>query len=171
MGMDVYGKAPTDDAGEYFRNNVWWWRPLWNYCEHVAPELCKEVDGHSNAGSGLDAEGAQKLAAILFAEIRSGRTKKYEEDYRAELAALPREVCSLCEGTGIRTDKVGQDMGMPTRELPPEVAILTGRTHGWCNGCDGVGTKEHWAAGYPFDVSNVDEFALFLESCGGFSIC
>jgi hypothetical protein len=28
MGMDVYGKEPKSDKGEYFRNNVWWWRPL-----------------------------------------------------------------------------------------------------------------------------------------------
>lgn len=24
MGMDVYGKAPSSQTGEYFRNNIWW---------------------------------------------------------------------------------------------------------------------------------------------------
>lgn len=28
MGFDIYGQAPTSDAGKYFRNNVWWWRPM-----------------------------------------------------------------------------------------------------------------------------------------------
>lgn len=28
MGMDLYGKKPLNPVGEYFRNNVWWWRPL-----------------------------------------------------------------------------------------------------------------------------------------------
>ena len=30
MGFDVYGKDPDpgSGSGEYFRNNVWWWRPL-----------------------------------------------------------------------------------------------------------------------------------------------
>jgi hypothetical protein len=35
MGMDVYGKAPTVEEGKYFRNNLWWWRPLWTYVEEV----------------------------------------------------------------------------------------------------------------------------------------
>jgi hypothetical protein len=40
MGMDVYGKDAVSEKGEYFRNNVWYWRPLWNYCIEVAPDLC-----------------------------------------------------------------------------------------------------------------------------------
>lgn len=28
MGFDIYGRKPSSDAGKYFRNNVWWWRPL-----------------------------------------------------------------------------------------------------------------------------------------------
>jgi hypothetical protein len=62
-------------------------------------------------------------------------------------------------------------MGQHNKELSPEVQILTGRTHGWCNGCDGVGTQEAWDLSYPFSVENVEEFARFLSECGGFSIC
>ena len=60
---------------------------------------------------------------------------------------------------------------MPEKELKPEVQILVGRTHGWCNGCDGVGTTESWLAGYPFSEENVKEFAEFLMDSGGFQIC
>ena len=28
MGFDIYGVAAKSERGEYFRNNVWWWRPL-----------------------------------------------------------------------------------------------------------------------------------------------
>ena len=42
MGMDVYGKKPKGEKGDYFRNNVWWWRPLWQYCASSAPELIDE---------------------------------------------------------------------------------------------------------------------------------
>ena len=171
MGMDVYGTKPTHTDGEYFRNNVWWWRPLWNYCVEVAPELCGEVDGHTNGGDGLTAKKAQRLANILSEMIETGHTYEYEQEYRRTIAELPRKNCGLCQGTGIRTDDVGQDMGMPSRQLSTEVAILTGRTHGWCNACDGVGTQEHFDASYPFDVENVREFAEFLKHCGGFSIC
>lgn len=29
MGFDINGVNPTDNKGDYFRNNVWWWRSLW----------------------------------------------------------------------------------------------------------------------------------------------
>jgi hypothetical protein len=92
MGMDVYGKAATDPVGEYFRNNVWWWHPLWTYCEEVvAPELCAGVSGHHNNGDGLDAGGALFLGTLLQAEIDSGRCAQYAADRAARLDALPVE--------------------------------------------------------------------------------
>lgn len=171
MGMDVFGKKPTSETGEYFRNNVWWWRPLWDYCLAVAPELCESVAGHYNDGDGLDADGALELSNILKDEISSGRTAEYERKHREYLASIPRETCELCEGTGIRTDAVGVENEMPTRALDEAEAILTGRTHGYCNGCRGVGTREAFDASYPFAISNVSEFADFLAESGGFSIC
>ena len=167
MGMDVVGRNNPD---AYFRNNVWWWRPLWDYCVELAPELCEEVSGHYNDGDGLDEDGALQLSAILYMEIESGRTLRYEKAYNKRISELPRHDCNLCEGTGIRTDAVGVDMGMPTRELEPHVAAIVGRTHGWCNACGGEGLADDWQTSYPFSVENVSEFADFLADCGGFSI-
>jgi hypothetical protein len=171
MGMDVFGKNPVNETGEYFRNNVWWWRPLWNYCYDVAPHLLIGVSGSTNDGDGLEADDTQELVNILKVELEAGRTLEYQTEYNAELANLPRQDCELCETTGIRSDEVGFNAGMDKRELSPEVQILTGRTHGWCNACDGIGTKENWSAGYPFSVENVQEFVDFLASSGGFEIC
>jgi hypothetical protein len=172
MGMDVYGKAPVDEAGEYFRNNVWWWRPLWDYCCAVAPEITDKVeDGHSNSGHGLDADDAVALADVLDEALASGHTKEWEAQYRKEIADLPREKCDLCEGTGVRKDEVGVQYGMHDKKLSPEHVSLYGREFGWCNGCDGHGSREHFASSYPFDASNVREFAEFVRRSGGFSIC
>lgn len=39
MGMDVYGRKPSSEAGEYFRANVWSWRPI-----HILIiELCADL--------------------------------------------------------------------------------------------------------------------------------
>jgi hypothetical protein len=66
MGMDVYGTEPKNEKGAYFRNNVWWWRPLWEYCEFVAPELtCTVENGYSNDVDGLDGEDAKDIAKAL----------------------------------------------------------------------------------------------------------
>jgi hypothetical protein len=28
MGMDIYGRNPTSEAGKYFQANIWSWRPI-----------------------------------------------------------------------------------------------------------------------------------------------
>lgn len=172
MGMDVFGKNPKSEKGEYFRNNVWWWRPLAIYCEDVHPDLTAACEyWHSNDGDGLDEADAEALGHALLADIASGVTAEWSNDYYRRLSELPRRDCELCGTTGIRRDEVGQEMGMPDKALSTEVAILTGREFGWCNACDGVGTMESWEANYPFSVENVQEFAEFLLECGGFQIC
>ena len=171
MGMDVYGKNPTSEVGTYFRNNVWWWRPLWDYCleqHHVARKV---EHGHSNDGDGLDAEDAAYLGRLLLSDVETGRAAQYEERYNYTIAAMPLKPCEYCDGTGIRSDEVGVNFGMPDEELPEADAILLGRTYGTCNGCSGHGKVTQFAANYPFSVDNVKEFATFLIDSGGFSIC
>jgi hypothetical protein len=60
---------------------------------------------------------------------------------------------------------------MPERELSSEMASLTGRTHGFCNGCSGEGKTDAWETNYQLDLDDIKEFAEFLENCGGFEIC
>lgn len=172
MGMDVYGTNPTSDKGIYFRANVWWWRPIAEYCVRIHPDIAEHCEHwDSNDGDGLDAEMSSALATRLHDDIASGQMAKFEYHFNKWRSELPRENCEFCNATGIRTDKVGLENGMHDRELDPEVQILTGRTHGWCNACNGVGTREHFDASYPFTVEFMKEFADFLQDCGGFSIC
>jgi hypothetical protein len=82
MGMDVIGRSPSAEVGEYFYNNMWWWRPLWDYCQEVARDLIPEGNlGHFNDGWGLDEHEATKLAERLLAELASGRTAQYEKTH------------------------------------------------------------------------------------------
>ena len=171
MGMDVFDKNTTSEKGGYFRNNVWWWRPLWMYCEAEHADIVNGVENAQyNDGAGLDADGAYKLGVALLADVESGKTKEWGDEYRAWQDSLPMVPCSHCGATGIRTDEVGQDMGMPTRELDAEDAEKFGRTHGWCNGCCGAGETKDWACSYPFDSENVKAFAEFCVDSGGFEI-
>jgi hypothetical protein len=173
MGMDVYGKKPLTEIGEYFRNNVWWWRPLWQYCVEQHPDIIDPKtaeSGHFNSGAGLNAGKAKALGKALLEDISNGTADKWRDDYYAVIATLPMEECKLCDTTGIRTDEVGKRSAMDTKELDHDLATLLGRTHGWCNGCNGEGHTPPWEAGYPFEINNVREFAEFLLNCGGFEI-
>jgi hypothetical protein len=172
MGMDVIGVNPTTKRGEYFRNNVWWWRKLADYCLENHGDIAEKCEyWHSNDGDGLNADDSVALAERLLDDIANGRVDEYARSYNEWRASLPREDCNFCNGTGIRTDRVGCQHGMPERELPVEVQILVERTHGYCNGCGGIGTRESFMASYPFSKDNVEEFAHFLAECGGFQIC
>lgn len=170
MGMDVIGKNPTTPVGEYFRRNVWGWRPLWNYCLDTF-EVSNAVEGHYNNGDGLDEAGALLLAKQIRESLATGDAERYITERNDALAQLERPTCEWCAGTGIRTDEVGVAHKMPERELSPEMASLTGRTHGFCNGCSGEGKTDHWDTNYQFDLEDIKQFAEFLENCGGFEIC
>lgn len=157
MGMDVYGKNPTSEEGKYFRNNVWWWRPLWGYCCQFAEDLIPtdvKTGGQMNDGAGLEDKQARNLGARLFKLIADGHTKNFAESYKKELDNLPDEDCEICGGTGKR---------LP----PPEVG--PGETP--CNGCGATGKCRPWATEYPFSEENVQEFAKFCIASGGFEIC
>ena len=100
---------------------------------------------------------AAALADALTEDLNNGAVALYEAERSVQIAALPRETCQLCAGTGTRSDDIGVQMGFTAR--------------GWCNGCDGLGDREPWAASYVFDVANVAEFAKFARASGGFEIC
>ena len=172
MGMDVFGKNPANKVGEYFRRNVWGWRPLWDYVMEQHPELGELVKhGYSNDGDGLNKQNSLLLAKKLEDDLQTGSAQKYIQARNERLASLPLEDCKYCEATGVRSDEVGVENGMPDRELREEQRIVLGRDKGWCNGCDGVGQVQSFFCSYYLDTEDIEEFAQFLKACGGFEIC
>ena len=150
MGMDVYGNKPKSEKGDYFRNNVWWWRPLWNYCHTSAPELIDKdtyVSGTYNDGAGLNAMKAAKLGVKLLTLIENGNCATYKRERDLYLESIPDEVCDNCNGNN-RGNSKKKD----------------------CRACKGKGARESWERHYPFDIENVKEFAEFCIESGGFKI-
>ncbi|MGD9805430.1 MAG: hypothetical protein AB7E81_11605 [Hyphomicrobiaceae bacterium] len=157
MGMDVYGKAPTTEMGRYFRNNVWWWRPLADLCQALAPEICSGcTHWHSNDGDGLDESGARALAFVLETRLADGTVARLLAERDKRIAEMPDETCDLCVGAGVRSDRL---------------AIENGWHKGPCNACNGKGAVRPWETRYPQDEDNVRGFVAFLKTCGGFEIC
>jgi hypothetical protein len=66
MGMDVWGKNPKSEVGEYFRATVWSWRPIHELIEkaNVLPQNMVE-DMSFNDGAGPEEELALLLAYQL----------------------------------------------------------------------------------------------------------
>jgi len=141
----------SSNPGVYFRNSCWEWRPLWNYCHTVAPKLINDDlfdGGRHNDGAGLNDKDAKKLGNILMDEIASGRTIQYQASYQQYLDDLPDDICTFCNGNNRGNSKMKD-----------------------CTRCNGTGKTTNFNKSYPFDVDNVEEFALFCIESGGFEIC
>jgi hypothetical protein len=150
MGMDVYGENPSSETGKYFRNNVWWWRPLWDYiCKVAKLDDETRLVGHYNDGFLINAATATLIADLLDEEIRSGRTTAFELQYQMAQDETPEEPCELCRGTGTRKD----------------MKVANG-----CNKCQGTGKVKPFSTWYPFSTENVQKFATFARESGGFRI-
>tara|TARA_R100001594_G_scaffold3376_1_gene12686 strand:- start:691 stop:1233 length:543 start_codon:yes stop_codon:yes gene_type:complete len=180
MGFDVYGLKPetdiipdqpdwsrqgneeeakayfawqTNTPGAYFRNNVWWWRPLWNYISFMCDDILTEKDmteGEMNNGHIISKTKSKKIAARIRKLDKKGEILRYQMDRKKSLDKLKLIECQHCNGTGMRDDEF---------------------VKGKCNGCKGKGKTKPFIADYPFSVTNVRNFAQFCEKSGGFEIC
>jgi len=69
-----------DNPGRYFRNNVWWWRPLWNYVCTICHDILSEEDhdnGHSNGGYQINEKKAIAIAGRIDLFIKNGDAAQF----------------------------------------------------------------------------------------------
>jgi hypothetical protein len=87
MGFDLHGQAPMGSldnpnnasfeeeaqSGVYFRNNVWYWRPLWEYVAYVCDDILTLRDyksGQYNDGYVINAEKSMLIGSRLRETIK-----------------------------------------------------------------------------------------------------
>ena len=144
-----------ENPGAYFRNSVWWWRPLWYYvckvCEAVMTKK-QMLMGTHNSGNTIDEETVEKMIIILEQQIADGLHKEYEKTYYEDLNKLPDEPCTTCNSKGFRY--------IEAKDQIEE-----------CHTCKGRGMREAWDKSYPFSYENVENFVKFLSESGGIQIC
>jgi len=181
MGFGIYGLKPTAEVGRYFRNNGWWWHPLWSYiCDNTGNLLSERQKhlGHFNDGVRISSRQAKKIAECLSSLVADGSVAEYAKAREAYLNALPDENCWLCGGSGWRddervpefyqqaTDEQKKKKFMVFQSAKQEPHILMR-----CNACHGTGKVRPKETNYPFDEKNVKEFIEFAKHSGGFRIC
>ena len=154
---EKYWDWQDDNCGVYFRNNIWWWRPLWSFVTATCDDILTEKDirlGGYNDMHKISKTKAGRIAKRLHSMIEDGKVKEYENGYKKQLDSLEQVDCDICDATG-------------KRQEPPN----TGAGDRECNGCSGTGKKDDWAKSYPFSEDNVRRFANFCLNSGGFEIC
>ena len=165
-----YFKASDDHRnkvrGEYFRANVWWWRPIWNFtcnvCENILTN--KDMDrGQSNDFHKISKTKAKRIAIKLRKAIENGTAQKYEDDYkkRSKIAKeLNDEIKSAMKLVEDEAKRVTKNQNLAPCDYPKEYKDK------W----DELYNKKAWDDSYPFEVEFLRDFADFCELSGGFEI-
>ena len=79
--LDKYQEA---NPGVYFRNNVWWWRPLWAYVCDEFPDILGERDeegGSYNDGHAISERKAMRIGIGLTAKLENGEVEEYAKSF------------------------------------------------------------------------------------------
>jgi hypothetical protein len=152
MGMDVYGKNPSNGKGEYFRANVWSWRPIHSLIR-VANVIAdgelfdeKTLDSMGyNDGAGLKTQNeCNTLAYVLENIITPARLKEIGFVVDDEEFSFPVDQPGelVTDGTGllIRNSDVVLDDAKKVRSA------------------------------YGTSLDHIKEFVEFLRHCGGFEV-
>jgi len=161
---DKYGE---DNPGDYFRNNVWWWRPLWHFvcasCDDILTE--KDIRGGSyNDGHKISKTKAVRIAKRLSKLIADGTVDKLNA----------KEALERAKATA-HNELIQEELN----ELKEKVRKLTGNQNivpsdypePYNKEWEEIYGRKKWQADYPFDATNVKEFAKFCMQSGGFEIC
>ena len=77
--------------GAYFRNNVWFWRPLWIFVTGCCGDILSEKDiesGYMNDGHKICKTKAKKIASRLRKFFKDGSVAAYESWYSRRTSEL-----------------------------------------------------------------------------------
>lgn len=159
--MDKY----ESQSGTYFRNNVWWWRPLADYVIRFTKVVSdKDAESwHFNDNHKVNDQDAKMIAQQLEHLISTGHTKKYAEEFellrkKAEKKneVVEKELQAFSESVKKKYNQPGwAPIDFPKKEKQQWDRILQ---------------KRNSMGNYPFNLENVKEFANFCKYSGGFTI-
>jgi hypothetical protein len=162
MGVDISGKKPTTNEGDYFSSNWWGWRPINTICELAAYNSKLKIDFSywgSNDGKGLRTQKqCDKLADAI--ELLISENPQYNDNLSDDDDRIYIAMGSWCEaGTGkfIGSEKehvLNQEYEYGTLLFRPVVTP------------DGSLVE----SSHSTSLGRIKQFVTFLRGCGGFEI-
>ena len=161
--VDAY---ETVVIGSYFRNNVWWWRPLWMFISMECDDILTEEDlsqGCNNGGHTICKTKAKKIASRIRRLDKEGEVDRFQKIHDERRVQANNHNKKVRKELDALRDKVNKELG---RDVVPADYPEPYRTQ-W----DDIYSKEQWAGHYPFNADNVREFGKFCDNSGGFEIC
>ena len=154
------------NAGVYFRNNCWWWRPLADFmiahCDWLTQEQQKHL--HDNSGFEFSEHEAVTIADTLQKMVDAGTAKAREEENKKEMAVAEEWNKGINAQQGELEKEVKKETG-DDKLVPYDYPEPFKKK--W----DDLQKQTDRKAHYPFAEANIKEFICFLRECGGFKVC
>lgn len=148
------------NPGVYFRSNVWYWRPIVIFLNHIGAPQDMLDRMSDNSGNIITTEEITPYVNIFSQMLEDGSLDHYIADYKKELQNLPMEVCHCCNGKG----KLDEQPIFWNKEW------LGDGIHD-CHVCEGSGEVKNFQTNYPMDKDVLVEFFEFAKLSGGFQVC
>lgn len=197
MGFDIYGLAPKlkkeeptldwdkatnqdknnyfeerqkwerENPGSYFRNNVWWWRPLADLILEKCSDLISHEqanDIHNNSGRRFSKGTSIAIANRLQSLIDSGFIDEYKKDVDARI--------KIAKTHNEKIEKKLEDLRVVITKLRPNQNLVPNDyPFPYNKRWEEIHNQKDWGESYPFDKENVIKFIKFSRASGGFEIC
>lgn len=158
MGVDISGKNPINETGDYFGSNWWGWRPINTLCQLAAYDSKLSIDFEywgSNDGKGCETQEECDQLANALEEYLGNEIEAKDDDDRVYLC-----LGSWCEaGTG----------RMVSSEV--EQSLNTEYEYGSIH-YTSIVTESGMVveSSHSTSVYRIKQFIEFLRNCGGFEI-
>lgn len=159
MGVDISGRKPKTDDGDYFSSNWWGWRPILMLCDIANQKYKLKINTSnwgSNDGCGLRTQkSCDRLAEALEKLIENDMTQTLNsEDDRIQ----------ICLGAWVKSG-TGQfytdEMNELNSQYPPGTILFSS-----------IVTKqgELIESAHSCSLAHLKRWINFLRNCGGFKI-
>ena len=163
---DDLNKYQSEVVGSYFRSNVWYWRPLWNFVTAGCSDILSVKDiegGYSNDGHEISKTKSKRMASRIRKLIKIGAAESFEELTNTTIQKAREHNNNVDRKMKVLREEVLMNYGegLVPRDYPEP----------YKSKYDKIQSQRDWSSSYPFSTEILNEFAEFCDQSGGFSIC
>ena len=168
---DAREKYQQENKGVYFRNNWWYWRPMWDFVNEKCNDLIDEElydKGHGNDGE-VDQELAIDISKRILTKEVLDEAKRKQEEYDKD--AKPKEEFNklLSKAGHLYFDEIIKPQYPDKKNFTPADLEKLDKD-AYKKWATLIFDLQYGETSYPFSWENVKEFCEFCAQSGGFEI-
>ena len=167
---DLQNKFRDANPGEYFRANVWGWRPIWEFVCEVCPDILTEehyTKGQYNDNHLIEADRARDIAKRLREKMDLARDR--QKKYEAEAPNKDKFNTMLENAATFLYNEISKPK-TPLITCPGDMQIHDPENYKRWETLINYNNIKFDEMSYPIDADFIEEFANFAEHSGGFRI-